>query len=725
MRNLRTFSIQRRHKLAVFLGLTAAVWVAGLLSLCLGAESLALEEVIAALLGDQGGATAFQIVRYVRLPRTCACLLAGAALAASGVIIQGVLANSLASPSTIGVNSGAGLAVAICCAIAPTAVALVPLAALVGAFTGVLLVLFIAQRTSASKITLVLAGVAISSMFGAGVDLVVTLVPEALNGYSDFRIGGFSGVSMSRLAVAFWPIVLSIIAALSLHNQMDVLMLGTEQAQALGLPVVGTAARGGRGIAQLKTEIARLCQQKPAVPPAVPSATPPAKAGESTGATENMETEAHAAQLLQRAAEIAAQVTVVDPLPHNHDLQLDRLLTSRAAGIPAMLLLLALVLWITIRGANYPSALLSSWFHQLEAAFSAFLLRLAAPEWLRAMLAEGMLRSLGWVVAVMLPPMAIFFPLFTLLEDSGYLPRVAFNLDHCFRRCGAHGKQALTMCMGFGCNACGVTGCRIIESPRERLIAMLTNSFVPCNGRFPTLILLASIFFFPAGGSGAQLGAAFLLTALITGSIALSLAFSWLLSHSLLRGLPSSFVLELPPYRKPQVGQVILRSLLDRTLFVLGRAVLVAAPAGLLIWLLANITAGDASLLAHLTRWLDPLGRLLGLDGVILLAFLLGLPANELVLPLALMGYLAGGSLAELGSLAQLREVLVANGWTWLTALCTMLFSLFHFPCATTLLTIRKESGSTKWMLAAFLLPTIAGVFLCMLTAQLGRLFLT
>ena len=236
MRNLRTFSIQRRHKFAVFLGLTAAVWVAGLLSLCLGAESLALKEVIAALLGDQGGATAFQIVRYVRLPRTCACLLAGAALAASGVIIQGVLANSLASPSTIGVNSGAGLAVAICCAIAPTAVALVPLAALVGAFTGVLLVLFIAQRTSASKITLVLAGVAISSMFGAGVDLVVTLVPEALNGYSDFRIGGFSGVSMSRLAVAFWPIVLSIIAALSLHNQMDVLMLGTEQAQALGLP---------------------------------------------------------------------------------------------------------------------------------------------------------------------------------------------------------------------------------------------------------------------------------------------------------------------------------------------------------------------------------------------------------------------------------------------------------------------------------------------------------
>lgn len=505
------------------------------------------------------------------------------------------------------------------------------------------------------------------------------------------------------------------------HIRIDLPQL----AQALGLPVVGTAARGGRGIAQLKTEIARLCQQKPAVPPAVPSATPPTKAGESTGATENMETEAHAAQLLQRAAEIAAQVTVVDPLPHNHDLQLDRLLTSRAAGIPAMLLLLALVLWITIRGANYPSALLSSWFHQLEAAFSAFLLRLAAPEWLRAMLAEGMLRSLGWVVAVMLPPMAIFFPLFTLLEDSGYLPRVAFNLDHCFRRCGAHGKQALTMCMGFGCNACGVTGCRIIESPRERLIAMLTNSFVPCNGRFPTLILLASIFFFPAGGSGAQLGAAFLLTALITGSIALSLAFSWLLSHSLLRGLPSSFVLELPPYRKPQVGQVILRSLLDRALFVLGRAVLVAAPAGLLIWLLANITAGDASLLAHLTRWLDPLGRLLGLDGVILLAFLLGLPANELVLPLALMGYLAGGSLAELGSLAQLREVLVANGWTWLTALCTMLFSLFHFPCATTLLTIRKESGSTKWMLAAFLLPTIAGVFLCMLTAQLGRLFLT
>lgn len=499
------------------------------------------------------------------------------------------------------------------------------------------------------------------------------------------------------------------------HIRIDLPQL----AQALGLPVVGTAARGGRGIAQLKTEIARLCQQKPAVPPAVPSATPPAKAGESTGATENMETEAHAAQLLQRAAEIAAQVTVVDPLPHNHDLQLDRLLTSRAAGIPAMLLLLALVLWITIRGANYPSALLSSWFHQLEAAFSAFLLRLAAPEWLRAMLAEGMLRSLGWVVAVMLPPMAIFFPLFTLLEDSGYLPRVAFNLDHCFRRCGAHGKQALTMCMGFGCNAVGVTGCRIIDSPRERLVAILTNNFVPCNGRFPTLIAMISMFFV-TGGFAQSLRAAALLLGILVLGVALTLLCSRLLSKTLLKGVPSSFALELPPYRKPQVGRVLLRSLLDRTLFVLGRAAMVAAPAGLLLWILAH--AGDGTLLQSISSFLDPLGRFMGLDGVILLAFLLGFPANEIVLPIALMIYLGTGTLQDTGSLLELRGVLAANGWTSLTALCTMLFSLLHFPCSTTCLTIFKETRSWGWTALAALLPTACGVILCMAVAACARL---
>ena len=311
----------------------------------------------------------------------------------------------------------------------------------------------------------------------------------------------------------------------------------------------------------------------------------------------------------------------------------------------------------------------------------------------------------------MLPPMLIFFPLFTLLEDTGYLPRVAFNLDHLFCRCGAHGRQSLTMCMGLGCNACGVMGCRIIDSPRERLIAVLTNSLVPCNGRFPTLIALLTVFF--AGGGAGALPAAALLLGAIVLSVGVTLLVSRLLSATILRGAPSAFSLELPPYRRPQIGQVVVRSLLDRTLFVLGRAAAVAAPAGLLIWCLANAAPGGISLLARCGAFLDPLGRLMGLDGCILMAFLLGFPANEIVMPILLMGYLSAGSLTQYAGLGQLQAVLTANGWTWHTAVCMVLFTLFHFPCAATCLTIRRETGSLRWTLLAAALPLAVGFLLC------------
>jgi ferrous iron transport protein B len=322
----------------------------------------------------------------------------------------------------------------------------------------------------------------------------------------------------------------------------------------------------------------------------------------------------------------------------------------------------------------------------------------------------------------MLPPMAIFFPLFTLLEDLGYLPRVAFNLDHYFKKACAHGKQALTMCMGFGCNAAGVIACRIIDSPRERLIATITNNFVPCNGRFPTLIALASIFI--AGADGAF--SSFIATLSVLGTIILgvviTLSISKLLSKTILKGLPSSFTLELPPYRKPQIGRVIVRSIFDRTLFVLGRAVVIAAPAGLVIWLMANMTLGNASLLTHCAQFLDPFAQLLGLDGYIMMAFILGLPANEIVVPILIMSYISEGSMLELDSLFEMRQLFVDNGWTWLTAVCMMLFSLNHWPCGTTLWTIRKETQSRKWTWVSFLVPTLTGIAVCFIVAQGVRL---
>lgn len=401
----------------------------------------------------------------------------------------------------------------------------------------------------------------------------------------------------------------------------------------------------------------------------------------------------------------------------SRDRKLDRIFTGKIWGYPVMIIMLALILWITIVGANYPSELLADGFAKLQIKLTALFAAAGAPVWLHDMLVLGVYRVLSWVVSVMLPPMAIFFPLFTILEDAGYLPRIAYNMDKTFKRCGACGKQALTTCMGFGCNAVGVMGCRIIDSPRERLLAILTNNFVPCNGRFSALIAIITMFFAAdvgaADGLGQSAAAAAILTMLIAGGIAAALVVTWLLSKTFLKGMPSSFTLELPPYRCPQFGKVIVRSIFDRTIFVLARAIAAAAPAGLIVWIFANTVIGDISILNRMVDFMDPAGRLMGMDGAILTAFILGLPANEIVIPITIMIYTAQGSLADLGSLAEMQSLFAANGWTWVTALCTMIFYLLHWPCATTLLTIRKETGSTKWTLMASLIPTVLGFAVC------------
>ncbi len=428
--------------------------------------------------------------------------------------------------------------------------------------------------------------------------------------------------------------------------------------------------------------------------------------------------------IIHLAEEISKDVLTVQNTEYNHiDRRIDRILTSSTFGIPIMLGLLGVVFWLTIAGANYPSEMLAAILFWGEERLTEIFMWLGMPAWLHGVLVLGIYRTLAWVVSVMLPPMAIFFPLFTLLEELGYLPRIAFNLDSFFKKACAHGKQALTMCMGFGCNAAGVIGCRIIDSPRERLIATITNNFVPCNGRFPTLIVISTIFIGGTfGGTFQTVFAALTLVGLVLLGIFMTLLVSRILSKTILKGLPSSFALELPPYRKPQVGRIIVRSIFDRTLFVLGRAAAVAAPAGLVIWLMSNITIGGMSLLNHGADFLQPFAGLLGLDGYIIMAFILGLPANEIVVPIIIMSYMSSGSLLELDSLEALRELLACHGWTWLTAVCVMLFSLMHFPCGTTLWTIRKETQSWKWTLVSFLVPTIAGIIVCFAVAQLARL---
>lgn len=427
--------------------------------------------------------------------------------------------------------------------------------------------------------------------------------------------------------------------------------------------------------------------------------------------------------IVQKAEDIAGESVSFGDTAHNKlDRRIDAAVTSRVFGIPIMITLLGMVFWLTIQGANYPSAWIAQGLFWIEDRLTEFFLWLGTPPWFHGILISGMYRTLAWVVSVMLPPMAIFFPLFTLLEDLGYLPRVAFNLDHFFKKACAHGKQALTMCMGFGCNAAGIIACRIIDSPRERLIATITNNYVPCNGRFPTLIALATIFIAGAAGAFSSFAATLSILAAIVLGVVITLLISRLLSKTVLKGLPSSFALELPPYRKPQIGRVIVRSIFDRTLFVLGRAVTVAAPAGLVIWGMANIMVGDASILTHCAQFLDPFGRLLGMDGYIIMAFILGLPANEIVIPILIMSYMAQGSMLELDSLHAMRQLFVDHGWTWLTAVCMMLFSLNHWPCATTLWTIRKETQSWKWTGVSFLVPTVTGIVICLIVAQGARL---
>ncbi len=419
--------------------------------------------------------------------------------------------------------------------------------------------------------------------------------------------------------------------------------------------------------------------------------------------------------IFKDAEEIARKATKSTKEKYTHrDERLDKILTSKKFGYPIMVLLLLFTFYITLEGANYPSGWLSHLFNKGESLLFNLFNFLHAPRWLSGILIEGMYRVLSWVVAVMLPPMAIFFPLFTLLEDSGYLPRIAYNLDKPFKKCSACGKQALTMCMGFGCNAAGVVGARIIDSPRERLLAIITNNFVPCNGRFPSLIALITIFFVGAGGFLGSIKSAFFLTGFVLLGVLLTFLSTKLLSKTLLRGTPSSFVLELPPYRRPQYIRVIARSFLDRTFFVLLRAIKVAAPAGILIWLLANTFLGDKSLLLHISNFLDPFAGLIGLDGIILTAFILGFPANEIVIPIMIMAYTSNGVLSSV-DISEIKTVLIQNGWSIKTALCTIIFFLMHWPCSTTLITIKKETGSVRWTLVSFLLPTLIGFSLCFL----------
>lgn len=474
----------------------------------------------------------------------------------------------------------------------------------------------------------------------------------------------------------------------------------------IGAPVISISARKKEGLDELLECLEKVLTEERTVP---------VKSCELLTESDG--------ESITETVQLAEKIcSIVVSKPENSDekcRRADRIVLGKYTGFPLLFLLLGAVLWITIVGANYPSALLQKGFSALGRLLCD--LMSGSPPWLRGILLDGIYKVLTWVIAVMLPPMAIFFPLFTLLEDSGFLPRIAFLLDKRFQCAGACGKQALTMCMGFGCNAAGVTGCRIIHSPRERLIAILTNSFVPCNGRFGTLIALITAFF--AQGTGGSLVSAFYLTLLILSGVMLTLAVSKLLSVTILKGVSSAFTLEMPPYRRPQILKVLLRSLLDRTVFVLGRACIVAAPAGLLLWVFSNVSIGGSSVLSIAADILDAPGRFMGLDGTVLTAFIMGFPANEIVMPIAVMLYQSESILTETAGTQELFEVLSANGWTWVTALCMMVLMMFHFPCSTTCLTIKKETGSIRFTLLAMLLPTLCGVILCAIISCIYSLF--
>ncbi len=488
--------------------------------------------------------------------------------------------------------------------------------------------------------------------------------------------------------------------------------------QELGVPVVGIAAGPGWGIDDLKQTIEDVVTGKIKPHPNrficqdVEGGVERIKRLKGS----NQEEADHIAEeIVHRAEDIAADTVqkAGETAADKRQKWLDGIIMGKG-GIPVALLLLFGVFWLTIQGANYPSDLLAMFFDWLGGWLWTFVDFINCPAWLSGVLLDGVYSVSSTVISVMLPPMAIFFPCFTLLEDFGYLPRIAFRLDHSFQKCGACGKQCLTMCMGFGCTAAGVTGCRIIDSPRERLIAVLTNVLVPCNGRFPTLIMLITIFF---AGSGMFSGliSALLLTAMVVLGVAFTFLVSKILSVTILKGEPSSFVLEIPPYRKPQIGQVIVRSVIDRTLKVLWRAVYIAAPAGVIIWLLANVYIGDVSLIQHFVNIMEPLGAIMGLNGVLLVAYICGFPANEIVMPIAIMIMTASGALGDADNIVMVGNLVTAAGWTWKTGLCAMVFCLFHWPCATTIVTIKQETDSWKWAGIAFLVPTLLG-FVCCVT---------
>lgn len=486
--------------------------------------------------------------------------------------------------------------------------------------------------------------------------------------------------------------------------------------QILGTPVVGCSARNKKSLGKLKKAIVEnvynksdkenklVLEQKEYISNL-----------EKSNVSKEVVNDIKANRLTLIAKNIADECVVLEKEKYDaFDRKMDKILTSKIFGYPIMLLSLCAIFWITIKGANYPSQVLSILFEKLGKVLENALLYINTPPLISDILINGAYGVLSWVVAVMLPPMAIFFPLFTLLEDAGVLPRVAFNLDKPFKCCNSCGKQALCMCMGFGCNAVGVSGARIIDSKRERLLAILTNSFVPCNGKFPTIISIITMFFVIGGGTFfGDITGALVLCAIIVLSVLVTFGVTKILSETLLKGEPSSYILELPPYRRPQFLKVLVRSLFDRTLFVLGRAAAVAAPAGVVIWIMANVTIGDLSLLETISDFLNPLASVMGLDGVILLAFILGFPANEIVLPIVIMAYMSKGTLVSADNLEFVKGLLLENGWTLKTAVCMTVFSLFHWPCSTTILTVYKETKSKKWTLLSAVLPTLCGFVLC------------
>ena len=477
----------------------------------------------------------------------------------------------------------------------------------------------------------------------------------------------------------------------------------------LGLPVVGTNATNKKTLHLLQEKIYMLCTGHIDTSPHL--------------VTYNNKVDWQLA-IVKRCAYVSDNaITYKKSNSTSLTRKIDTVLTSKKFGIPIMLAFLAVILWLTIVGSNYPSKYLSIFFTTIQSKLILWFNNMHIPDFITNPLIFGVYQTSSWVISVMLPPMAIFFPIFTILEDLGFLPRIAFNLDKCFKKCCTCGKQALTMCMGFGCNAAGVVGCRIIDTKKEKIVAMITNCFVPCNGRFPFLITISTIFIGSLfTGIYSSIAATITVLALVILGILVTLLVSKLLSRTILKNESVPFLLELPPYRKPQVRKIIVRSIFDRTLFVLGRAISVAAPAGIIIWILANVTINDSSLLSAIANVLDPFAKIMGLDGYILTAFFLGLPANEIVLPLILMSYMGNKTLTSMDDITSIAQILKDNGWTIVTAINTMIFCLIHFPCSTTLISIKKESGSAKWALLGFLIPTVCGVIICIFTNSIFKL---